>query len=450
MSAFAGLSGGRERLASLGAADDSARRRSSGRNIKRPKFDDELVESSLGGQGAPLSGKMRSKAFPAAVPECPVPATPSTSAVHDARKRIQTPKTPSNQPSKQRPRKGKSPLMTPAKDVAQWKPIDDLALIQGVQQTCDLAAIHRGVKFTCKFTLAEIQDRWHALLYDASVSRVAKQAIQNLHPEQITSIQSKALFSKAEEEVLASIKWMLAPELSVFQTVLQNHAHVFHPGRTARALFSHWLLMKQHNLLQDQTAYGKPGAPPSFEEFEQKLIESEQNMTASEEQQDELLRRENALASRANKLEIRRLEEKVQELSVLVEAVTGISQSIFDANTLAILKGRLVKFNMRSDNLTFGRCTKDCRVDIDLSLEGPAWKVSRRQGILSHREDGQFVLANEGRRAVFVDGKPVLPGYNMVLRDNSVVELDQLKFIFLINPVLLAGGALPVKEEGGE
>ena len=77
MSAFAGLSGNRERAASLSSTPDtdSAKRRSSQRNIKRPKFDDELVESSLGGQGAPLSGKMRAKGFPMAVPDSPVSHT---------------------------------------------------------------------------------------------------------------------------------------------------------------------------------------------------------------------------------------------------------------------------------------------------------------------------------------------------------------------------------------
>ena len=29
--------------------------------------------------------------------------------------------------------------------------------------------------------------------------------------------------------------------------------------------------------------------------------------------------------------------------------------------------------------ITLGRCTKDASVDVDLKLEGPAWKISRRQ-----------------------------------------------------------------------
>ena len=51
MSAFAGPSDNRERAAGHSSTPDTdgAKRRSSQRSIKRPKFDDELVESSLGG-----------------------------------------------------------------------------------------------------------------------------------------------------------------------------------------------------------------------------------------------------------------------------------------------------------------------------------------------------------------------------------------------------------------
>lgn len=34
--------------------------------------------------------------------------------------------------------------------------------------------------------------------------------------------------------------------------------------------------------------------------------------------------------------------------------------------------------------ITLGRATKDKPIDIDLSLEGPAWKISRKQGTVMH------------------------------------------------------------------
>ena len=38
-------------------------------------------------------------------------------------------------------------------------------------QTNDLTAVHLGVKFSCKFTLREVQERWYALLYDPVLSK---------------------------------------------------------------------------------------------------------------------------------------------------------------------------------------------------------------------------------------------------------------------------------------
>lgn len=69
-----------------------------------------------------------------------------------------------------------------------------------------LFKVHRGTKFSCRFTLQEIQQRWYALLYDSAISRVAVQAMRNLHPELIASVQARTLYSKAEEDLLGTIK----------------------------------------------------------------------------------------------------------------------------------------------------------------------------------------------------------------------------------------------------
>ncbi|KAF2364320.1 Microspherule protein N-terminal domain [Trinorchestia longiramus] len=428
---------------------ESIKRRSSSRNIKRPKFDDELVESSLGGgQGLSPLPKFRMRNTSMSVVEPPVPATPTPSVSLESRKRV-LPKPQTTVSSSKKARKGKNSSNIPSKDLGRWKPTDDLALILGVQQTCDLTAVHRGVKFSCKFTLGEIQERWYALLYDPTVSKVAQQAMKNLHPEQISAIESKALFSKAEEEILSTIKSNSALELERFEALLQNYPDVFHVGRTAKSLLSHWQQLKQYYLLPDQNPSTslKHGVDKDFYEAEKQIVDSE----LLQETIDPAISHEQLVASRANKRRLRHLEDKVAHLSVLVDSVTGISPPDFDTNTLATLKGRLVRYLMRSDNITLGRKAAGVNVDVDLTLEGPAWKISRRQGIISLLDNKEFILRNEGKRAMFVDGKPVVAGSSCRLLNNSVLEIAALRFIFLINAGLVNQRAsIKTEDEGPE
>ncbi len=85
-----------------------------------------------------------------------------------------------------------------------------------------------------------------------------------------------------------------------------------------------------------------------------------------------------------------------------------------------------------------GRATRDNPIDVDLSLEGPAWKISRRQGVIKLRNNGDFFIANEGRRPIYIDGKPVLNGNKQKLSNNSVVEVSITAHYHLLNVVVIS------------
>jgi len=63
-------------------------------------------------------------------------------------------------------------------------------------------------------------------------------------------------------------------------------------------------------------------------------------------------------------------------------------------------------------------------VDVDLALEGPAFKISRRQGSIKLRNNGEFLLTNNGKRPIYVDSRPVLQNGKHKLQNNSVIEVS--------------------------
>lgn len=284
---------------------------------------------------------------------------------------------------------------TSTKDLGRFKATDDLALIIGIQQTNDIKTVHRGIKFSCKFTTQELSNRWYSLMYDESISRIAVSAIRNLHPEMISSIQQKALFSKTEEDILANIKSTETPTEENFKDLLTKNATIFYHARTPKTLSIHWELMRQYMLLNDQSipSSTSPDGLQSFSDFEETLNDNE----LLTDVKDEHLEMELSLTDRKNKREIRTLENELQRWSVLLDSVTGVGISPeFDNQTLAILRGRAVRYLMRSREITFGRNSKDLTVDVNLSLEGAAYKVSRKQGTIKMRSNGDFFLVNEG------------------------------------------------------
>ncbi|XP_022221831.1 microspherule protein 1 [Drosophila obscura] len=474
------------------------KRRSSSRTIKRKRFDDEIVEynitvpTSRGGadpsrrdrprtssqnypalMGIPTSLNMHTA--PVAMPETPstpglvegllpgppsgtvataplatptavAPVTPVPQAVPVNPKPVveRAPATekrstvragrPTNKRSQRRNGRPLAQLAT--KDLGRWKPCDDMALIIGIQQTNDLRLIHRGVKFSCKFTAQELQQRWYALLYEPAVSRIAVSAMRNLHPEMVESIQRKAPYSIQEEEMLGTISSTETPKLDHFQKLLDKNAGVFYCARTAKSLQNHWLLLKQYSLLPDQVVqplHGLEQTLLSFSDAEEQVFENDVNET-----RDEALEMEMALTDRRNKRDIRVLENELSRWGVLVDSVLGpTAASEFDSQTLACLCGRKVRYLMRSKEITFGRDAKDYLIDVDLSLEGAAAKISRRQGTIKLRSNGDFFIANEGKRAIFINGTPLLTGMKTRLAHNCTMEMCGLRLTFLVNYELI-------------
>lgn len=457
------------------AEDLASRRRSSSRSIKRKKFDDELVDSMSTSYPKQKSDKPLNEFGmeivdnvttlnpepPSTKPE-PVWVPISTTKKTKAAPPPTTPTLPAPPPpplppppvatssSKKKRTTTKPVAVVPlrfSEENSYWKPTDDLALIVNVEQTNDLAKVHQGVKFSCKFSYSDIENRWRSLLYNVDVKSIALAAIRQLHPDVVTLIESKALFSNAEEDLLKNLESRNKPSLEALQELISSNAEVFLSSRTPKILLKHWTLLRHYQLLSDQTLQPLPRheSVVNFSEIEsvvrKELEEELKNSSTSAHtsaSSSEAANQEIMNGIRKCMLEIRMLENEIPKYQCLLDSITGIAPSDFDSQTYAVLRGRLVRYLMRSKEITIGRTTKDFVVDVDLSLEGPSTKISRLQAIISLQKAGEFTLFNSGKRPIYVDSKPLLSDTSLGINHNSLIEFSTLKFVFLINQDLIS------------
>lgn len=425
-------------------------RRHSLRSIKRKRFDDELVESSLQSRGvksaadgaaeetqesavSPTSALHVSPANVSAVSEAgsePMVPERTASAIMIVGKKIQRSSLKTHFQKRKNLKKTQQAFAA-VKDMGRWKPTDDILLIDAVESLGTLSSAYVAVKFSCRFTIEEVQERWYALLYDPVISSLARQAVKTLPREVVKATHARAPLSKAEEGLLYEVNSSEEPTLSKLQSLIFDNPSVFRQERTPESLLRHWSLMRQYQLLKDQKVLSQPLGDRvlNFSDAEDLLDDA-----TLDGPEDHVLNSELTLTDRRQKREIKQLEEEGDRWKVLVMSVADHQpMSQFDEQTVAILQGRLVRYLMRSKEITIGRCSSDVVVDVDLSLEGPAFEVSRNQGLIKLKKTGEFSLSNTGKRPFIVDSKPVPTGCKCRLNQDSVIELGLLRFVFVIN-----------------
>lgn len=373
-----------------------------------------------------------------------------------------SPVTTNDSSKKQKRRRLKNARDLAMRELGRWKPADDLALILAVQQRNDLDEVWRGVKFSCKFSYQELEDRWYALLYCAPIERVAMAAMRQLPRDVVAQIHAKTLFSNEEEELLKTVpspplRVISGPPIELFKKLLEGNRQVFLPYRTEKHLYTHWLSMRYHNLIpfdiNGKTILPRRDDMPSYNEVEEAVDKDILNtlsehialnfdgQTVAAKNKDDPIHQELIINARRVKREIKKLENEIPKWQALVDSFRGNPHSDFSdsSSNIAVLRGRHMRYIMQLNQITFGRCTKDSVVDVDLSLEGPAKRISRRQGMIELQSNGEFIIVNTGKRPFYVDSQPVLKDGNCtVINNNSVVEIDGLRFVFLVNQDLIA------------
>ncbi|KAL9229180.1 hypothetical protein vseg_004676 [Gypsophila vaccaria] len=99
----------------------------------------------------------------------------------------------------------------------------------------------------------------------------------------------------------------------------------------------------------------------------------------------------------------------------------------------AVLFGRRSKHYIKKPEVLLGRATDGVKVDIDLTREGHANKISRRQATIKMDGNGTFSLKNLGRCPIYVNSEEISPGQHLDLDPNCLIEIRGMPFLFEVN-----------------
>ena len=133
--------------------------------------------------------------------------------------------------------------------------------------------------------------------------------------------------------------------------------------------------------------------------------------------------------------EYRQEEKDQQKLLMRVEKEFDREKD-HDVKALAVLRGRKIRYLMKSKEIVIGRAVPGVLVDVDTAIECPSGKISRRHAVIKLKHDGEFYIRNYGHRSLFTNGREVAFGEQRKLHDMCLIEICDLRFIFEINKAL--------------
>lgn len=172
---------------------------------------------------------------------------------------------------------------------------------------------------------------------------------------------------------------------------------------------------------------------PSFREAEQAILRGEgikrrRRAMSDEREAGTTSEDEDGPAKRAALRKIEKLERSAQAAAARLATAKG---------ALAELVGMNATFVIDDRECVIGRSTEDLKVDVDLSLEGRAMKISRQQAFLKLRWNGEFALRNVGHRPIWCNNTPLSTGQRCILRPHTLLEIGGLRLLFVPNPTLI-------------
>lgn len=286
--------------------------------------------------------------------------------------------------------------MTPTPAIEAWPAIDDALLRLAIESGVAVEALS-GARACVEFVsgrkeAAEVRARWRAMLTggDGWSERCA---------ERMREVSREVL----EREIDARVRWRATSRET--------------EGDAGEKI-------------EDED----DARTPTFREAEQAILRGEgtkrrrRRAMGDEREAGTTSADEDVRAKKTALRKIEKLERSAQAAAARLATAKGALAELVGMNTTFVIEDR---------ECVIGRSTEDLKVDVDLSLEGRAMKISRQQAFLKLRWNGEFALRNVGHRPIWCNNTPLNTGQRCILRPHTLLEIGGLRLLFVPNPTLI-------------
>ena len=285
-------------------------------------------------------------------------------------------------------------------DVNDWPVSDDFLLIKCVENGCALESLaeNKVVNFSKEYEITDIEKRWRGILFgEKSAYEISKRLREYAEKEQ----------PKVEPNVGDD-----------FRTSWKKKRG----GEVPR------LISSNADGDDDEDATNDDVNAVNFFKDAELFILTDCDPLPSKAQLDETLKRQ----------ELKRKERTIHKIAKLEKDLTTVaSRAMTRSGIIAKIIGQNTMFTLTKRESTVGRSTTDSAVDVDLSNEGNAAKISRVQAYLKLRWNGEFTMRNVGKRPIWINNKPIETNQRARLHSHALIEVGGMRMLFVPNPSLV-------------
>ncbi len=285
-------------------------------------------------------------------------------------------------------------------DVSDWPVSDDFLLIKCVENGCALESLaeNKVVNFSKEYEITDIEKRWRGILFgEKSAYEISKRLREYAEKEQ----------PKVEPNVGDD-----------FRTSWKKKRG----GEVPR------LISSNADGDDDEDATNDDVNAVNFFKDAELFILTDCDPLPSKAQLDETLKRQ----------ELKRKERTIHKIAKLEKDLTTVaSRAMTRSGIIAKIIGQNTMFTLTKRESTVGRSTTDSAVDVDLSNEGNAAKISRVQAYLKLRWNGEFTMRNVGKRPIWINNKPIETNQRARLHSHALIEVGGMRMLFVPNPSLV-------------